>query len=128
MPVFALANAAVPISVDGFGHPVSQAVAVGLAVGKPLGILIVSVIVVRLGLGNLPQGVSWLMLAGAGSLAGIGFTMALFTAGLAFQANTLVAAKTGVLFGSIASGTLGILLLRIATRRSQANVVLASDP
>jgi NhaA family Na+:H+ antiporter len=121
MPVFALANAAVPISVAGLGDPVSQAVAFGLVVGKPLGILFVSAIVVRLGLGNLPQGVSWLMLAGAGSLAGIGFTMALFTAGLAFEANQLIAAKTGILFGSIVSGALGILLLRMAMRPSLAS-------
>jgi Na+:H+ antiporter, NhaA family len=89
MPVFALANAAVPISLDGLTHPVTNAVALGLVLGKPLGIILVSVLVVRLGLGNLPEGVSWLMLAGAGSLAGIGFTMALFTAGLAFEANHL---------------------------------------
>ena len=116
-----MANAAVPISVAGLGDPVSQAVAFGLVVGKPLGILFVSAIVVRLGLGNLPQGVSWLMLAGAGSLAGIGFTMALFTAGLAFEANQLIAAKTGILFGSIVSGALGILLLRMAMRPSLAS-------
>jgi len=115
MPVFALANAAVPISLDGMAHPVAGAVALGLTVGKPLGIVLVAAIVVRLGWGNLPEGVSWLMLAGAGCLAGIGFTMALFTAGLAFEADHFTPAKTGVLVGSVASGILGILALKLAT-------------
>jgi NhaA family Na+:H+ antiporter len=128
MPVFALANAAVPISLDGFWHPISGAVTVGLALGKPLGIVVISAIVVRLGLGNLPEGVSWLMLAGAGSLAGIGFTMALFIAGLAFEGDRLVAAKSGILLGSVVSGILGVLLLKIATRPLPASTALASDP
>ena len=101
IPVFALANTAVPISVDGLEDAVSTAF--GLVVGKPLGILFISAIAVRPGLGNLLPGVSWLMLAGAGPLAGIRFTMAFFTAELGFEANQLLADKTGFLFGSIVS-------------------------
>jgi NhaA family Na+:H+ antiporter len=127
MPVFALANAAVPISLDGLTHPVTNAVALGLVFGKPLGIILVSMIVVRLGLGNLPEGVSWLMLAGAGCLAGIGFTMALFTAGLAFEADYLFPAKSGVLVGSLASGILGVLILRLATTHAMVNPTRADD-
>jgi NhaA family Na+:H+ antiporter len=117
MPVFALANAAVPISLAGLAQPVAMAVAIALVIGKPLGIVAASVVVVRLGWANLPQGVSWLMLAGAGSLAGIGFTMSLFVAGLALAGEQLVAAKSGVLLGSLISGVLGVLLMSLATRR-----------
>jgi hypothetical protein len=108
-------------------HPITNAVAVGLAIGKPLGIIVVSAIVVRLGWGNLPEGVSWLMLAGASSLAGIGFTMSLFTAGLAFEADYLLPAKSGVLVASLARALLGVLILKLATTRAMTSLTRADD-
>ena len=93
MPLFALANAGVPLTPSDFASPVAIAVAAGLVVGKPLGILLFSWIAVRTGLAVLPEGVSWGILLGGGLLAGIGFTMALFIAGLALEGPTLDAAS-----------------------------------
>ncbi len=111
MPLFALANAGVPVSFSDFGDPVAVAVAAGLVVGKPFGILLLSWLAIRLGLATLPEGVGWAALLGGGLLAGIGFTMALFIAGLALDGPTLDAAKVGILAASAIAATLGMLLL-----------------
>jgi NhaA family Na+:H+ antiporter len=111
MPLFALANAGVPFSVSDFGEPVAMAVAAGLVVGKPVGIVLFSWLAVRLGLAALPEGISWGVLAGGGLLAGIGFTMALFIAGLALDGPTLDAAKVGILGASAVAAILGMLVL-----------------
>ena len=111
MPVFALANAGVRIEVSQLLHPVEVAVAVGLVLGKPLGIVVFGWIFVRAGLARLPEGVSWLAMLGGGFLAGIGFTMALFIAGLALDGALLDAAKIGILSGSLVAGIAGFLIL-----------------
>jgi NhaA family Na+:H+ antiporter len=111
MPLFAFANAGVPINLRAFTDSVAVAVAVGLAVGKPVGIVLFSWIAVRAGLTKLPAGVSWGVLAAGGVLAGIGFTMALFIAGLALGDGLLDAAKIGVLSGSALCAALGMGLL-----------------
>jgi NhaA family Na+:H+ antiporter len=111
MPVFALANAGVPLHLASFAHPVALAVAAGLVVGKPVGIVLFSRVAVRAGLARLPAGVGWHAVAGGGCLAGIGFTMALFVAGLALDGTALEAAKVGVLLGSASSAVLGLLVL-----------------
>jgi len=111
VPLFALANAGVPLSTAGLADPVAGAVALGLVAGKPLGILLVSFLAVRLGVARLPDGVGWAAVAGAGCLAGIGFTMALFIAGLALDAAALDAAKVGILGGSAVSAVLGLAIL-----------------
>ena len=111
MPVFAFANAGVALAGASLFEPVSIAVAVGLLVGKPLGIFVFSFLAVRTGLCRLPAGVTWSVLAGAGCLAGIGFTMALFIAGLALEGALLDAAKLGILAGSAVSAALGMALL-----------------
>jgi NhaA family Na+:H+ antiporter len=111
MPLFALANAGVAIDLSALGSPVALAVAIGLVVGKPLGILAFSWAAVRLGLARLSSGVSWKQLVGAGFLAGIGFTMSLFIAGLALEGDLLNAGKTGILTGSVVSAVLGTFLL-----------------
>jgi Na+:H+ antiporter, NhaA family len=111
MPLFALANAGVVLSLAALSDGVAVAVMVGLFVGKPLGIVVTSWLAVRLGIASLPEGVSWRVLAGAGFLAGIGFTMALFIAGLALEGAALDAAKVGILFASLASGLVGFVLL-----------------
>lgn len=111
MPVFALANAGVPIQLVNLSDSVAVAVMVGLVVGKPLGIVLFSWLAIRLGWAQLPHGVHWHMLIAGGCLAGIGFTMALFIDGLAFGADGLDTAKTGVLVGSAISAVLGMGLL-----------------
>lgn len=118
MPLFALANAGVPVSTSSLSSPVALAVIAGLVVGKPLGIVLFSWLSVRGGLAQLPTGVSWTALTGAACLGGIGFTMALFVAGLALPEPELSAAKIGILAASAVSAALGMLLLLIAGRRT----------
>jgi NhaA family Na+:H+ antiporter len=111
MPVFALANAGVPIQVSNVASPVAFAVMTGLVVGKPVGIFVFSWLSVQLGLARLPDGVDWRLLWAGGCLAGIGFTMALFIAGLALEDDLLDTAKVGVLLGSGLSAVLGMGLM-----------------
>src|SRR5262249_54247497 len=111
MPVFALANAGVPLHIASFTEPVALAVAAGLVIGKPLGIVLFSWIAVRAGLAHLPSGVAWTALGGGGVLAGIGFTMALFVAGLALDGAALEAAKVGIIAGSAVSAAVGLAVL-----------------
>jgi Na+:H+ antiporter, NhaA family len=116
MPLFALANAGVSLGADAaqaVASPIALGAVLGLVLGKPLGITGFSWLAVRLGFASLPTGVTWPMLAGAGVLGGIGFTMALFIAGLAFgDATLLEAAKLGILTASVITGVTGWLLLR----------------
>jgi NhaA family Na+:H+ antiporter len=113
MPLFALANAGVSIgditlSDDG-SMRVMLAVALALIAGKPLGIISVSWFMVRLGWGRLPPEVSWRGIVLIGLLAGIGFTMSIFIAMLAFTDESLLgAAKLGILLGSIVAANLGL--------------------
>jgi NhaA family Na+:H+ antiporter len=129
MPIFALANAGVTLSgvgVAALGSPVTLGVALGLVLGKPLGVAGAAWLAVRTGLASLPAEVSWRQLRGAACLAGIGFTMSLFIAGLAFGGGVhgealapsahLDAAKLGILGGSLLSGLLGWSLLARAAR------------
>jgi len=114
LPVFALANAGVELSGAVFtGHaPLMLAIAAGLVVGKPAGFLLLSMLAVRLGVAVKPQAYSWRQLAGAGSLAGIGFTMALFIAGQAYALETEFAAAKVAIFGaSSVSALIGVMLL-----------------
>jgi len=111
MPLFAFANAGVPIRIEALMNSVTLAVVVGLVIGKPLGIVLMSWLAVRSGLAKLPESISWSVLAAAGVLAGIGFTMSLFIAGLALSDLALDAAKIGVLIGSTICGVLGMVLL-----------------
>jgi NhaA family Na+:H+ antiporter len=111
MPVFALANAGVPIEAADIVDPVALATALGLFVGKPVGILLFSFLAVKLGLTRLPEGVNWGAVVGGGFLAGIGFTMALFISGLALSGPLLDAAKVGVMAGSALSAAVGMTLL-----------------
>jgi Na+:H+ antiporter, NhaA family len=116
MPVFALANAGVSLSgasLDPSSLTVAVGVAIGLVVGKPLGILIACWLTLRLGIGTLPVGMTFRHLVVLGLVAGVGFTMALFIAQLAFtDARLLDAAKLGVLGASAGAAILGIVLGR----------------
>lgn len=111
MPVFALANAGVSIQLSDFANPVALAVLCGLFIGKPLGIALFSWLAVRLRVAMLPKGVNWGAMLGAGFLAGIGFTMAIFIASLAMAGDMLDSAKVGVLAGSVTSTIVGVILL-----------------
>ena len=123
MPLFALANAGVSLRAGGemLTSPVTVGVLVGLLLGKPLGITVASWGAVRSGLATLPTGVTWRTLHGVAWLGGIGFTMSLFIAGLAFGAYPalLTAAKLGILLASVLAGLVGwALLRRTGVRRS----------
>lgn len=117
MPLFALANAGVPlgaVSLEGDAIHVFLGVALGLVLGKPLGVLALSWLAVRLRLAVLPSGVSWLKVGLVGVVAGIGFTMALFIAALAFPPGaTLETAKLAILVGSGVAAVLGFVAGRV---------------
>jgi Na+:H+ antiporter, NhaA family len=114
LPIFALANAGVALTpgvVEGRGM-LMLAIVAGLAVGKPLGLVALSALAVRLGLAAKPDAYSWRQLAGAGSLAGIGFTMSLFIAGQAFaDPGDFAAAKLAVFGASVVSALVGVAIL-----------------
>ena len=117
MPLFALANAGVRLTGVGevLGSPVAQGIALGLVAGKSVGITLFSWLAVRAGLAALPNGVTWRLVFGAAWLGGIGFTMSLFIAGLAFGASPLLnAAKIGILAASSLAGVVGYTILRSA--------------
>ena len=115
MPMFALANAGVALSLDSLGGEtsfVALGIIMGLVLGKPIGLLGASWLAVRTGVAALPPGVTWQHMAGAGVLAGIGFTMSLFIASLGFaSAELLAAAKVAILIASLIAGSAGLLLL-----------------
>lgn len=124
VPLFALANAGVDLR-SGAGaavaSPVAWGVLGGLLLGKPLGILLASWAAVRGGFAALPAGVTWRQVAGLSVLCGIGFTMSLFVANLAFPdaPDLLAAAKVGILAASLLAGVVGaVLVARAATSRS----------
>ena len=121
LPLFALFNAGVAVSYGGLSM-VTLGVFLGLLLGKPLGILLSAWLAVRLGLAELPAGVGWSGLAGAGVLGGIGFTMSIFVAGLAFSdPATLDQAKLGVLAASVIAGGAGFVLLAFLFKRRAAS-------
>ena len=113
MPLFALANAGVQVDFGAITHSVAWSVALGLIVGKPVGIFLFSWLAVKVGIATLPEGVSWKIIIGAGALAGIGFTMSLFITNLAFSNELINAGKVGTILGSIVSAILGLSLLVI---------------
>ncbi len=117
LPIFALANAGIelPASLSGlFESPVTLGVFLGLVVGKPVGLLLMSWLMVKLRLGRLSEGVRWSHMFGVAVMAGVGFTMAVFINELAFE-DTAVRehAKLGILFASVVAGIIGFTLLRM---------------
>lgn len=121
MPVFALANAGVTIGsglTSALTHPVSIGIILGLFIGKQIGIFGFSYLAVKLKLASEPEGVSWKKIYAASVLAGIGFTMSLFIANLAFNSPELLdIAKVGILTGSLLSGIVGYLILKSALNK-----------
>jgi NhaA family Na+:H+ antiporter len=119
LPVFALANAGVVIPGDWSAQllsPNSLGIAGGLLLGKPLGIALACFLAVKAGLCVLPEGVGWRHVFGAGILAGIGFTMSIFIANLAFPNDPQLVngSKMAILVASLSAAALGVLWLRLA--------------
>jgi Na+:H+ antiporter, NhaA family len=120
MPLFALANAGVPLGggvVEALTSPVALGIVAGLVVGKQLGITLFAWLAVRSGLSELPEGIGWRHVYGVGWLAGIGFTMSLFISDLAFSDGSLIEdAKIGIECASLIAGVVGWTILRGASR------------
>ncbi len=119
LPLFALANAGVPLNASVMhGHgPLMGAIALGLVIGKPVGMVVFCTLAMKLGWAEKPSSYSWAQLSGAGALAGIGFTMSLFIAGEAFQdPAAFAAAKIAIFSASIFAALVGVLVLWWAGR------------
>lgn len=121
VPVFAIANAGIPITADLIGDtvvsPVAWGVIVGLVIGKPLGISVAAYAAVRLGIATLPPGVTWRQLISVSVVAGIGFTVSVFVADLAFPDEAVLSeAKLGILFASVVAGVAGTIAIRRSGR------------
>jgi NhaA family Na+:H+ antiporter len=127
MPVFALANAGVPFHLSDLGDDVAIAVMAGLVIGKPLGIVLLSWLAVKLDVAMLPKGVTWGMIVAGGCLAGIGFTMALFIASLALEGDLLNTAKIGVLAGSLLIAIAGMILLVVLLPKTPEKAEVEQD-
>lgn len=121
MPLFALANAGLPLTMGDLGDSVTVAVFVGFAFGKPIGVLLFGWLAVQLRIAVRPPELSWGLLAGGSLLAGIGFTMALFIANLAFDQSLITQAKLGIFLASAISAASGIALLAWVTQAGKAS-------
>lgn len=123
LPLFAFANAGVSlkgISVADLVAPLPLGIALGLFFGKQIGVFSLSYLAVKLKLAKLPTGANWAQVYGIACLTGVGFTMSLFIGTLAFEGDALLnAVRLGVLMGSIASGVLGYVLLRVFCKDEQ---------
>jgi NhaA family Na+:H+ antiporter len=132
IPIFALANAGIPIDWSSLGsivtHPVSVGIACGLVDGKLIGIAGFSWVAVKLGLTSLPKDLNFKHIVGAALMGGIGFTMSIFIAelGFAHHAQDLLMAKTGVLLASILAGISGFLWLYLTSEKSRNSVLYNS--
>ena len=120
VPLFAFTNAGLAIASDSLGklqQPLGIGIVLGLLVGKPVGIFVCSWLAVKLRIADLPRGVSWRQIFGVGVLGGIGFTMSLFIAGLAFgTGENLQVAKFAILTASLLAGIIGYVILVGAPR------------
>ncbi len=123
LPIFAFANAGVSLSGSSLGvlfEPLPLGIALGLFLGKQVGIFSMTWLAARLGLGSLPEGVTWRSLYGLSVLCGIGFTMSLFISSLAFEesmVNSMATERLGVLAGTLVSAVWGYLVLRMVLPR-----------
>lgn len=124
LPLFAFANAGLSlfdIGLQDLTHPVTLGIILGLVLGNPIGILLITGLGVILRVTRLPEGVNWLHMTGVSFICGIGFTMSLFISGLAFEhAGDAYygLSKLGILIGSAIAGLMGVCILSLATRKS----------
>jgi NhaA family Na+:H+ antiporter len=118
LPVFAFANAGIGfigIGAEHLFHSVPMGIALGLFLGKQIGVFGLCWLTIKLGIAALPKGMSWRALYGIAALCGIGFTMSLFIGSLAFEesgVNQMFDERLGIILGSVASGIVGYLILR----------------
>ncbi|AEE51562.1 Na+/H+ antiporter NhaA [Haliscomenobacter hydrossis] len=127
LPIFALANTAIVLSSD-IGHTLTQnysiGIALGLIVGKPLGIFLLTFLSVTFGLCKLPDDLNWKSILGVGFLGGIGFTMSIFITLLAFDDEDIInKAKFVILLSSLIAGLIGFLSLKITLKNDNNDVV-----
>ena len=126
LPMFAFANAGISfagISLASFVEPVTLGIALGLVVGKQLGVFLPLWLCIRSGIAQMPKDANWAQLYAVATLCGVGFTMSLFIGGLAFELSEFkVPVRLGVLTGSIVSGVLGFALLRFGPTGSAPGV------
>ena len=120
LPLFALANTGIKIEsnlIDGLGQEYGLGIMTGLAIGKPLGIWLFSLIGVGMGLSSLPSELNWKNIIGVGFLGGIGFTMSIFIDILAYDIPEIVnTSKIAILIGSLLAGTIGFILLKMTLK------------
>lgn len=127
LPVFAFVNGGLSladVSLDALTHPVTLGVTTGLALGKPFGILMFTGLAVALGLARLPKDVSWMQLLGVACACGIGFTMSLFIAGLAFEHGSgdyYSGDRLGILVGSLLSALAAYVLLHFSLPKAASD-------
>lgn len=120
LPAFAFANAGLAfggLTADDLMHPVAMGVFLGLFVGKPLGVLVFVGLAVLVGAAQLPKPLTWAQIAGAACACGIGFTMSLFIAGLAFEHGSgdyFIGDRLGILLGSVLSAGLAFVILHFS--------------
>lgn len=125
LPLFALTNA--DISFEGLdvgmmiSSPVVLGVFLGLILGKPIGIMLLSFLTVKTKLASLPENVNWMHMLGAAILGGVGFTMAIFVANLAYSSDTLITeAKLSILMASLVAGIVGFLFLYFQAKATKS--------
>ena len=126
LPIFAFANAGINFSAVGaeqIFHNVPLGIALGLFIGKQVGVFGICWVAIKLKLTKLPAGMSWGSLYGTAALCGIGFTMSLFIGSLAFEetgVNLLFDERLGIILGSLASGIVGYLVLHTCLRSNKS--------
>lgn len=122
LPIFAFANTGLTLSQEAFKTLTennSLGISLGLVIGKPLGIMLACVALVKLRFATLPTGATWMMILGVGILAGIGFTMSVFISNLAFSHNeTIISSKMAILVASLVAGAGGFVFLKAVLRRN----------
>jgi NhaA family Na+:H+ antiporter len=129
VPLFAFANAGVDLSgitSAQLTNPITVGTALGLLIGKPLGVMLAAWLVTKLGLAQLPPGADWHAMLGIGLLCGVGFTMSLFIGTLAFElagSEYMRSVRLGVLIGSVLSATAAALVLTSWLNKSRAQRV-----
>jgi NhaA family Na+:H+ antiporter len=129
LPIFAFANSGVSLQGVGLAqllHPVPLGIAAGLFLGKQFGVFLFCWLSIRLGIASMPRGANWASLYGVAVLCGVGFTMSLFVASLAFEGSgtdmhTVFDERLGIIAGSLASAILGYLVLYRALPESPAH-------
>jgi NhaA family Na+:H+ antiporter len=123
LPLFALANTCITVGsnwTSGLGHENSLGIIIGLVVGKPLGIILFSLLGVSLGLCSLPNDLKWKNIFGVGLLGGIGFTMSIFTTLLAFDdAEVINNSKIAILIASLIAGSIGFGVLQLTLKKQK---------